>query len=75
MLPIEIQIERAQRLVRMLEQDAPLLAIRVAELTPEYQNSAKSHAASVAACAQAELKRLIAESSKTTLRKSTKATN
>ena len=47
MLPIEVQIERAQRLVRMLEQDVPLLAIRVAELTPEYQQSAKSHAAMV----------------------------
>jgi hypothetical protein len=61
MLPIEVQIERAQRLVRMLEQDAPLLALRIAELTPEYQNSAKSHAAMVTASAQAELKRLLEE--------------
>jgi len=58
MLPIEVQIERAQRLVRMLENDAPLLTIRVAELTPEHQQSAKSHAAMITACAKAELQRL-----------------
>ena len=66
MLPIEVRIERAQRLVRMLEQDAPLLAVRVAELTPEYQQSAKSHAAMITNCARAELQRLIAEGSKGT---------
>jgi len=59
MLPIEVQIERAQRLVRMLENDAPLLTIRVAELTPEHQQSAKSHAAMITACAKAELQRLM----------------
>jgi hypothetical protein len=75
MLPIEVQIERAQRLVRMLEQDAPLLAIRVAELTPEHQHSAKNHAAMVAACARAELQRLLEESSKGRLRKTAKASN
>ena len=32
MLSIHARIDRAQRLVRMLEQDAPLLAVRVAEL-------------------------------------------
>ena len=62
MLPIEVQIERAQRLVRMLEHDAPLLAIRVADLTPEHQQSAKSHAAMITACARAELQRLMEES-------------
>ncbi|HEY6183248.1 MAG TPA: hypothetical protein VIW67_13455 [Terriglobales bacterium] len=61
MLPIEVQIERAQRLVRMLENDAPMLAIRVADLTPEYQQSAKSHAAMITACAKAELQRLMDE--------------
>ncbi len=61
MLPIEVRIERAQRLVKMLEQDAPLLAVRVAELTPEYQQSAKSHAALITDCARAELQRLMAE--------------
>jgi hypothetical protein len=61
MLPIEVQIERAQRLLRMLEQDAPLLAIRVADLTPGYQQSTKSHAAMITACAKAELQRLTEE--------------
>ena len=61
MLPIEVQIERTQRLVRMLENDAPMLAIRVADLTPEYQQSAKSHAAMITACAKAELQRLMDE--------------
>jgi hypothetical protein len=75
MLPIEVQIERAQRLVRMLEQDAPLLAVRVAELTPEYQDSAKSYAAMVTACAQAELKRLTEQSSQKISSKSAKAAN
>ncbi len=73
MLPIEVQIERAQRLVRMLEQDAPLLAIRVAELTPEYQRSAKSHAAMVTASARAELQRLLEESVPGKRHKSAKA--
>ena len=73
MLPIEVRIERAQRLVKMLEQDAPLLAVRVAELTPEYQQSAKSHAALVAACARTELQRLLAEVSKGTSAKRARA--
>jgi len=29
MLSIHVRIDRAQRLLRMLEQDAPLLAVRV----------------------------------------------
>jgi len=61
MLPIEVQIERAQRLVRMLENDVPLLAVRVADLTPQHQQSAKSHAAMITACAKAELQRLMDE--------------
>jgi hypothetical protein len=74
MLPIEVQIERAQRLVRMLEQDVPLLAVRVADLTPEHQQSAKDHAAMITACARAELQRLLQESSPKR-RKSAKAAN
>ncbi len=73
MLPIEVQIERAQRLVKMLEQDAPLLAMRVRELTPEYQQSAKNHAALVTDCARAELQRLLAEVSKGTRAKRARA--
>jgi hypothetical protein len=42
----------------MIEQDAPLLAVRVAALSAECQESAKSHAETLAAMARAELKRL-----------------
>lgn len=59
MLPIDSRIHRAQRLLRMLEEDAPLLAIRVAELTPERQQSAQQYAERLAATARAELDRLL----------------
>jgi hypothetical protein len=59
MLSIDIRIHRAQRLVRMLEEDAPLLAIRVSELTPEHQQSAQNYAAGFAAIARAELDKLL----------------
>jgi hypothetical protein len=61
MLPIEVRIDRAQRLLRMLEEDAPLLSIRVADLTPEHQHSAKSFAAQILEQTRAELKRLLQE--------------
>lgn len=57
-LPLDLKIDRAQRLLEMIEQDAPLLAARVAPLSAECQESAKSHAATLAAMARAELKRL-----------------
>ena len=63
MLSIHVRIDRAQRLVRMLEQDAPLLARRVAELTPDYQQSAKTYAAQLTAHARAELEKLQEEGS------------
>jgi len=47
----------------MLEEDAPLLAARVAELTPERQQSTKEYAARLTAHARAELERLIQETS------------
>jgi len=58
MLPIDTRIHRAQRFLRMMEEDAPLLAKRVAELTPERQRSAQEYAAQLAATARAELERL-----------------
>jgi hypothetical protein len=58
MLTIDARIGRAQRLLRMLEEDAPMLAARVADLTPEYQNSAKNFAERLAAQTRAELDRL-----------------
>lgn len=61
MLAIDIRIERAQRLLRLLEQDAPLLAVRVAPLTPGFQQSAKKYAARLRECAQSELENLLKE--------------
>jgi hypothetical protein len=63
MLSLDVKIDRAQRLLRMLEEDAPLLARRVAELAPEHQESARSHAAQLAAHTRAELERLRLERS------------
>jgi hypothetical protein len=61
MLPLHAKIDRTERLLRMLEEDAPLLAVRVAPLTAERQQSAKAYAAQLAAHARAELAKLIEE--------------
>ncbi len=61
MLPLHTKIDRTQRLLRMLEEDAPLLAVRVAPLTAERQQSAKDYAAQLTAHARAELEKLIEE--------------
>jgi hypothetical protein len=61
MLPLELKISRVRRLVRILEQDAPLLAVRVAPLSRERQESAKSYAQDLTAHARAELQRLMDE--------------
>jgi len=63
MASMTAKIARTQRLVEMLEADAPLLAQRVAELTPEHQQSAKDFAARLAAHARAELEKLVQEDS------------
>ena len=63
MLSIHARIDRTQRLLRMLEQDAPLLAARVAHLTPDYQQSAKSYAARLREQARLELQRLLDQDS------------
>ena len=63
MLSMNAKIARTQRLVQMLEADAPLLARRIAELTPEHQRSARDYAAQLAARARAELEKLIQEDS------------
>jgi hypothetical protein len=59
MLPIDIRIDRAQRLLRMIEEDAPLLAARLAPLSRERQQSAKSYAERLAANTRAEIQRLL----------------
>ena len=61
MLSIHAKIDRTQRLLRMLEEDAPLLAARVAPLTAERQQSAKDYAAQLTAHARAELEKLTEE--------------
>ena len=61
MLPIEFRIERARRLLRMIEQDAPLLAARVAPLSAEQQNSVKSYAQELEARTRAEIQKLLEE--------------
>lgn len=61
MLPIDLKIDRAQRLLRMIEADAPLLAVRVAPLSREQQESAKSYARELAAMTRAEIKKLTKE--------------
>ncbi len=61
MLPLHAKIDRTQRLLRMLEEDAPLLAMRVAPLTAERQQSAKDFAAQLTAHTRAELEKLIEE--------------
>jgi len=63
MLSIHTKIDRTQRLLRMLEEDAPLLAVRVAPLTEERQQTAKEYAAQLRARTRAELEKLIEQSS------------
>jgi hypothetical protein len=58
---MEARIDRVLRLVRMLEQDEPLVEMRVSELTSEYQQSTKDYAARLTARARAELVQLMLE--------------
>ena len=57
MLPIQVRIDRAQRLIDMLERDAPLRAHRFSVLTPERQRFAEEYTAELAARAQEELEK------------------
>ena len=63
MLTISARIDRTQRLLKMLEEDQPLLAARVADLTADHQQSAKDFAARLTAHARAELEKLILQNS------------
>ena len=63
-LPIDLRIDRAQRLLRMIEEDAPLLAARVAPLSRERQQSAKSYAQELAMLTRAEIETLLQEKAK-----------
>jgi hypothetical protein len=57
----EFRIARVQRSLSWFEQDIPLLNLRVKELSPERQDSAKKFAAAVIDQTRAELHRLLAE--------------
>lgn len=61
-LPIHTRIERTERLLRMLEQDVPLLEMRFAALSPAQGRSARKYAAQLTAITRAELEKLQAES-------------
>jgi hypothetical protein len=63
-LSIDQRINRAQRLLRMMEDDAPLLEMRVSSLSREHQESAKSHAMLLADLTRAEIKKLRKEKAK-----------
>lgn len=61
MLPIHTRIERTERLLRRLEQDAPLMAVRVAPLAADHRASAMSYAELLRSQARAELAKLMEE--------------
>jgi len=63
MLPLERRIDRAERLLRMIEDDAPLLAARVSPLSAERQKSVKSYAQRLAERTRAEIRELLEERS------------
>lgn len=63
-LTIDQRITRAQRLLQMIEDDAPLLETRVSSLSREHQESAKSHAMLLAELTRAEIKKLRKEKAK-----------
>jgi len=66
-LPIDQRIDRALRLLRMIEDDAPLLEMRIAPLSREHQQSAKSHAQLLAELTKAELQKLHREKAEATV--------
>jgi hypothetical protein len=58
---MQAKIDRAQRWVRLLEEDTRLLTNRVRELTPERQKSAQVYAARLTEHARAQLEELMRE--------------
>ncbi len=57
----DMRIRRVQRTLRWLEEDAPLLAIRMKDLSPERQKLAKRFATNMIDHTRAELQRLMEE--------------
>ena len=60
MIPLQEKIDRTLRMLHRMEQDLPLLAIRVAPLAEEQQKSAKKFAEQMMVHTRAELDRLMA---------------
>lgn len=65
MLNNDFRIARVQKTLRWFEQDMPLLNLRVKELSPERQESARKFAAALIDETRAELERLLRERSTT----------
>jgi hypothetical protein len=61
MLSASYRVERMQQTLRRFEEDIPLLNVRVKELSPERQNSARRFAAALIDQTRAELRRLTEE--------------
>jgi len=59
----DVKIARVQRTLQRLEDDVPLLAMRIKDLSPERQITAQRFAASMIDQARAELERLVMERS------------
>ena len=59
MIPLDEKIERTQRLLKRLEEDEPLLDVRLSQLGREHQESAKGFAARVLHETRCELQRLL----------------
>lgn len=66
MLNDDFRIARVQKTLRWFEQDMPLLNVRVKELSPERQESARKFATAVIDQTRAELERLLRERMTTT---------
>ena len=61
MSTIDFQIARVQRTLRWLEEDIPLLNIRVKDLSKERQDSARRFATAIIKETRAQLERLLRE--------------
>lgn len=63
MHPTAYRVTRVQKTLRWFEADIPLLNMRVKDLSPEGQRSARQFAAAVVCQTRAELDRLLEEQS------------
>ncbi|MGA7398512.1 MAG: hypothetical protein WCC99_21685 [Candidatus Sulfotelmatobacter sp.] len=61
MLPASYRVNRIQKTLRWFEGDIPLLNLRVKDLSPEGQQSARQFAADLIKQTRAELQRLLEE--------------